>query len=226
MTEPIILDERQQRVIGVLIEKSLATPQYYPLTLNQVVTGCNQKSNREPVVSWMDDEIDEVLTDLARAGLTTQVHHAGSRVGKWRQELTGQLGLNGQAMAVVAELLLRGPQSLGELRTRASRMKDVPDLSVLQQVLDSLASREVPLAARFSPEGVKRGVRWGHLLQDSDSIQRQKLTEETGLQIPAAEGKAMTPSAAVSTSRLEQLEELVRKLQQRVEVLEQRQEDL
>lgn len=227
MSDPIVLDERQQRVIGVLIEKSLATPQYYPLTLNQVVTGCNQKSNREPVVSWMEDEVDDVLTNLARVGFASQVHAAGSRVGKWRQELTGQLGLSGQAMAVVAELLLRGPQTLGELRTRASRMKDIPDLAILEQVLADLAGRQPALAARFSPDGVRRGVRWGHLLQSQQAIQSQRVAQETGVTFtdtPASPGTSSMPNESLErVDRLDQLEEMVRKLLERIEALERNQ---
>ena len=231
MSDPIIFDERQQRVLGVLIEKSLTTPHSYPLTLNQVVVGCNQKSSRDPVVSWMEDEVDEVLTGLGRAGFATQVHGAGSRVGKWRQELTGRLALTGQAMAVLAELLLRGPQTLGELRTRASRMKDVPDLSTLEDVLRDLAEHSPPLASRFSPEGVRRGVRWGHLLQSESAIQRQRVAEETGITTTETRPRNETTPQSTETEslntpsvepgRLDRLEKLVQELQHRVERLEQ-----
>ena len=91
MSDLPLLNASEQRVMGVLIEKSLATPQYYPLTLNQVVTACNQKSNRDPVVSMMEDEVEGVLTTLANRGLATQVFATGSRAGKYRQELTGML---------------------------------------------------------------------------------------------------------------------------------------
>ena len=231
MAEPIIFDERQQRVLGVLIEKSLTTPHSYPLTLNQVVVGCNQKSSRDPVVSWMEDEVDEVLTGLGRAGFATQVHGAGSRVGKWRQELTGRLALTGQAMAVLAEMLLRGPQTLGELRTRASRMKDVPDLSTLDDVLGDLAGHSPPLACRFSPEGVRRGVRWGHMLQSESAIQRQRVAEETGITTTEIRPRPETSTRSTETQslttrpvepdRLDRLEKLVQQLQHRVERLEQ-----
>ncbi|MGE4619968.1 MAG: DUF480 domain-containing protein [Planctomycetota bacterium] len=226
MSEPVILDLREQRVVGVLIEKSLATPNYYPLTLNQVVTGCNQKSNREPVVSWMEDEVDETLTILAGRGFATQVHAAGSRVGKWRQELTKVLELDGRAMAVLAEFLLRGPQTLGELRTRASRMKEIPDLAALDEVLQTMAQHDPPLAARFSPEGVKRGVRWGHLLQDPEQVSALKKAEASGVTVnPATTNTSdtvtVTPVASKEKElRLDQLEEMVRSLHDRVQELE------
>ncbi|MDE0961048.1 MAG: DUF480 domain-containing protein [Planctomycetota bacterium] len=230
MSDPIIFDERQQRVLGVLIEKSLTNPHSYPLTLNQVVIGCNQKSSRDPVVSWMEDEVDEVLTGLGRAGFASQVHGAGSRVGKWRQELTGSLALTGQAMAVLAELLLRGPQTLGELRTRASRMKDVPDLSTLAGVLTDLAEHSPPLASRFSPDGVKRGVRWGHLLQSESAVHRHRVAEETGITTTVTRTPTETSTRSLETrspelqsqetGRLDRLEKRVQELHDRVERLE------
>ena len=151
MSEIPLLDAQEQRVIGVLIEKSLATPQYYPLTLNQVVTACNQKSNRDPVVSMMEDEVDAILSRLARRAMTTQVFVSGSRAGKWRQELTSELELDGPSMAVLAELLLRGAQTVGELRTRASRMKAIADMGELNRVLEGLAQHQPPLARRRAP---------------------------------------------------------------------------
>lgn len=227
MAEPIILDDREQRIVGVLIEKSLATPQYYPLTLNQVVSGCNQKSNREPVVSWMEHEVDEVLTKLAKRRFASQVHFAGSRVGKWRQELTKMLELDGRTMAVLAELFLRGSQTLGELRTRASRMKEIPDLGALEEVLQQMARHDPPLASRFSPEGVRRGVRWGHLLQDPQQVVRLKKAESAGTVEGVAGATTSSSSAdesktssASGQERLAQLEEAVRSLQERVQELE------
>jgi uncharacterized protein YceH (UPF0502 family) len=179
----------------------------------------------------MEDEVDEVLTGLGRAGFATQVHGAGSRVGKWRQELTGLLALTGQAMAVLAELLLRGPQTLGELRTRASRMKDVPDLSTLEDVLRDLAEHSPALASRFSPEGVRRGVRWGHMLQSESAIQRQRVAEETGITTTETRPRNETSPRSTETQplntrsaepgRLDRLEKLVQELQYRVERLEQ-----
>ena len=229
MSEPIILDAQEQRIVGVLIEKSLATPQYYPLTLNQVVTGCNQKSNRDPVVSWMEDEVEDVLRLLAGRGFATQVHAAGSRVGKWRQELTKQLQLDGRSMAVVAEFLLRGPQTLGELRARASRMKEIPDLAALDEVLQGLSQQDPPLAARFSAEGVRRGVRWGHLLQEQQQIALLQQAESTEAADESAASSQTTRTSSASgtipaptVARLEQLEQAVRSLQDRVQELERR----
>jgi len=216
MAEPIILDDREQRIVGVLIEKSLATPQYYPLTLNQVVSGCNQKSNREPVVSWMEDEVDEVLTKLAKRRFASQVHFAGSRVGKWRQELTSMLELDGPMMAVLGELFLRGPQTLGELRTRASRMKPIADLAMLEGVLALMAAHSPTLAMRLTPQGVRRGVRWCHCLQSEALLSQLRLAEESG--VDASPSSAASPRR--SSGRLEEMAEEIEILRKRVDNLE------
>ncbi len=170
-TPRLELTADQRRVLGVLIEKSLTTPQYYPLTLNALVAGCNQKSNRDPIVSYMEGEAEELLQQLRKAGLATLVYPAGGRTEKWRQEYTGQIGLSGQQMAVLAELLLRGTQTLGELRARAGRMKPIPDQESLDGVLLELMNHEPPLVVRLTALGVKRGVRVTHnLYQEAEWV--------------------------------------------------------
>lgn len=221
MFEPPLLNAAEQRVMGVLIEKSLATPQYYPLTLNQVVTACNQKSNRDPVVSMMEDEVEGVLTTLANRGLATQVFATGSRAGKYRQELTGMLELNGQEMAVMAEFLLRGPQTLGELRTRASRMKAIPDMATLHEVLQGLAGKEQPLARRLTPPGIQRGVRWGHLLQEESLLES---ATEASAEVVQQVASAAPVTPAASPDRMAMLEEKIESLEKRIEILEQNQD--
>ena len=227
MFEPPLLNAAEQRVMGVLIEKSLATPQYYPLTLNQVVTACNQKSNRDPVMSLMEDEVVGVLNTLANRGLATQVFASGSRAGKYRQELTGMLELNGQEMAVLAEFLLRGAQTVGELRTRASRMKSIPDMAALNEVLQGLAGKDQPLARRLTPPGIQRGVRWGHLLQDAALLDAmvEKAPESTtsATSTPATSISATSissPPPQPSSDRLSQLEEKLDALEKRIAQLE------
>ena len=217
MSDLPLLNASEQRVMGVLIEKSLATPQYYPLTLNQVVTACNQKSNRDPVVSMMEDEVEGVLTTLANRGLATQVFATGARAGKYRQELTGMLELDGQAMAVLAEFFLRGAQTLGELRTRASRMKSIPDMGALNEVLQDLSRREPPLARRLTPPGIQRGVRWGHLLQDEkmcDAI------DEVNTESASSVVQEAVSRPVASGDRIVQLEEKIADLEKRIESLE------
>jgi len=217
MFEPPLLNAAEQRVMGVLIEKSLATPQYYPLTLNQVVTACNQKSNRDPVMSLMEDEVEGVLNTLANRGLATQVFASGSRTGKYRQELTGMLELNGQEMAVLAEFLLRGAQTVGELRTRASRMKAIPDMAALNEVLQGLAGKDQPLARRLTPPGIQRGVRWGHLLQDPSML--DAVVENAPEPSPTSTSTSAPPPNP-SADRLSQLEEKLEALEKRISQLE------
>ena len=225
MFEPPLLNAAEQRVMGVLIEKSLATPQYYPLTLNQVVTACNQKSNRDPVMSMMEDEVEGILNTLANRGLATQVFASGSRTGKYRQELTGMLELNGQEMAVLAEFLLRGAQTVGELRTRASRMKAIPDMAALNEVLQGLAGKDQPLARRLTPPGIQRGVRWGHLLQDASMLDAvvesapESSSTSSSTSSPSM-NPPMNPPMNPSMDRLSQLEEKLEALEKRIAQLE------
>ena len=221
MFEPPLLNAAEQRVMGVLIEKSLATPQYYPLTLNQVVTACNQKSNRDPVMSMMEDEVEGILNTLANRGLATQVFASGSRTGKYRQELTGMLELNGQEMAVLAEFLLRGAQTVGELRTRASRMKAIPDMAALNEVLQGLAGKDQPLARRLTPPGIQRGVRWGHLLQDASMLDAVvESAPKPSSTSSSTSSPSMNPPMNPSMDRLSQLEEKLEALEKRIAQLE------
>ena len=210
-TPVVFLDHDERRVIGVLIEKSLTTPQYYPLTINAIVTGSNQKSNRDPLVEFVDDEVEEILQRLRPRGLVTEVHPSGSRSEKWRQELSTTLDLNGQEMAVLGELLLRGPQTMGELRSRANRMKNIPDQGTLQTVFDGLAARAQPLVVRLTPEGVKRGVRVTHGFYPPKELEEVIAAEEAA---PGA-GEPRAPRAA-SSSAAKELEAL----RKRVEAIE------
>ena len=138
------------------------------------------------------------------------------------------LELDGRGMAVLAEFLLRGPQTLGELRTRASRMKEIPDQTALDEVLQALAQRQPPIAARFTPGEVKRGVRWGHLLQDPQQVAHLIKSESSGsgATSTATEVKNTRSTSAQESStvavRLQQLEDSVRSLQERVQELERR----
>ncbi len=134
------------RVLGVLIEKELTTPEQYPLSLNAAVNGCNQKNNRDPVVSFENDRVEDALVGLRDKGLVVQTYLANSRVPKYRNELAAKLELNRYELVILAELLLRGPQTLGELRGRASRMHNLETLEVVQEMLNRLMARPEPLA--------------------------------------------------------------------------------
>ncbi|MFN0058522.1 MAG: DUF480 domain-containing protein [Planctomycetota bacterium] len=183
MVEPFVLRAAERRVIGVLIEKSLSTPQYYPMTLNALVAGCNQKNNREPLVEYIEEEVSQVLDDLKSRNLVTVVYPASGRTEKWRQELTASLELDGPQKAIIGELLLRGAQSLGELRQRASRMKPIADLPTLEAVLETLRTRPWPLIVRLTEAGVKRGVRVTHNFYEPREMAALREVEARGAEL-------------------------------------------
>ncbi len=149
------LSPRERRVLGVLVEKAKTTPEYYPLTVSAIVTGCNQKSNRDPVTNYDADDIEETLQDLRHKGAAVMVE-AGGRVVRWKHMLYDWLKVSKVELAVMAELMLRGPQTEGDLRNRASRMEPFPDLASLQSVLEALTGRD--LVVYLSPPGQKRGM--------------------------------------------------------------------
>jgi uncharacterized protein len=162
--EGMELSAIERRVIGTLIEKSLTTPQNYPLSLNALTNGCNQKSARDPETSYSDNEVLEALQGLKRRSFATEFFGAGSRVSKWEEAFVANTGISNEQAAVLAELLLRGPQTEGELRARASRMAAIPDQAVLHKVLEELGTRAEPMAKRLSDPNRSRGVIWTHTL--------------------------------------------------------------
>src|SRR5262249_9112146 len=163
------LSPRERRVLGVLVEKAKTTPEYYPLTVAAIVTGCNQKSNRDPVTNYDADDVEEILQDLRRKGAAVMVE-AGGRVVRWKHTLYDWLKVNKGELAVIAELLLRGPPTGGDLRSTASRMEPFADLPALQAVLEALASRD--LVVYLSPPGQKRGVMVTHGLYVPQELEK------------------------------------------------------
>jgi hypothetical protein len=144
------LNSRQRRVLGVLIEKAKTTPDAYPMTLNAIVVGCNQKSNREPVMELSADDVELVLEELRALGAVTEVQGQG-RVAKYRHHAYEWLGIEGLESAVMTELLLRGEQTLGELRGRAARMGAIADLAGLKPIVESLLKKG--LMIELTPPG-------------------------------------------------------------------------
>lgn len=136
----ISLNSHEARVFGVLIEKGYTTPDHYPLSLNATTNGCNQKSNRDPQVDFSEAEVRIALQGLRMKGLVGGSMQTGSRVEKYRHNAREILKIGERAIAVLAELLLRGPQTAGEIRTRAKRMRDIPSLDDLAPVLEELKS--------------------------------------------------------------------------------------
>jgi uncharacterized protein YceH (UPF0502 family) len=144
------LSSRQRRVFGVLIEKAKTTPDVYPMTINGIVAGANQKSNREPQMSLSADDVEQILGELRAIGCVTEVQGSG-RVPKYRHHAYEWLGVEKTELAVMTELLLRGEQTLGELRGRAARMEPIADLAALKPVVDSLLAKG--LMMELTPAG-------------------------------------------------------------------------
>ena len=135
-----VLSSRQRRVLGVLIEKAKTTPDAYPLTVNALVSGSNQKNNREPQTSYSAEEVEQALEELRAIGVVTEVQGSG-RVPKYRHHAYDWLGVEKTELAVMTELLLRGEQTLGELRGRAARMEPIADTAALKPVVDGLLKK-------------------------------------------------------------------------------------
>lgn len=152
------------RVLGVLVEKAQTTPGQYPLTLNGLVLGCNQKNNREPVTELSEDAVLTALDGLRAKALVREAMLSGSRVAKYRHIARETLAVSTEELVVLAELLMRGAQSVGELRGRASRMHPLESLDSVQVVLDGLAGRAEPLVAKVAPAPGTRAVRYAQLL--------------------------------------------------------------
>jgi uncharacterized protein len=159
------LNPVQARVIGSLAEKQLTTPQQYPLTLNALVLACNQTSNRDPVVTYDESLIDGALSSLKDAGLLRFVHPGhGRSATRYRQVLDERFGLDPRGLSLLAVLLLRGPQTVGELRARTDRMADFASLDEVEAELERLAGGPEPLVSRLSRRPGQKEERWAHLL--------------------------------------------------------------
>jgi uncharacterized protein YceH (UPF0502 family) len=154
----------ESRVLGVLIEKALTTPEQYPLSLNAVVNGANQKNNRDPVLNMEEGDAFEALEGLRAKGLVIRSDMAGSRVNKYRQQAAEALHVRTAELVILAELLLRGPQTLGELRGRASRMHPLESLEVVKNMLRAMQERDEPLVRELPPAPGSRAERYAQLL--------------------------------------------------------------
>jgi len=162
--EPI-LNEIEIRILGSLIEKEMTTPDYYPLTLNALTNACNQKSNRAPVMVLDETDVVRALESLRHKGLAMQAHGEGSRVPKYRHSLAEKLHLEPEELAILGELFLRGPQTVGELRGRADRMHPFANLGQVEAVLQGLMEeRQPPLVVRLPRQPGRKENRYSHLL--------------------------------------------------------------
>jgi uncharacterized protein YceH (UPF0502 family) len=191
------------RVLGSLVEKQLTTPQHYPLTLNALTLACSQSSNRDPVVEYDEPSTEAAVTSVKTRGLVRFVHPSHGRSAlRYSHTLDEALGLDTRPLALLAVLMLRGPQTVGELRTRTERMVQFSDLGEVQAELDALAARDEPLVRRQARGPGQKEDRYAQLLGGS--------TAET--QAPPAKvspaGPGTEPAAAATTRRAATLDEV------------------
>jgi hypothetical protein len=172
----------EARVLGALLEKEITTPDYYPLSLNSLVNACNQKSNRDPVMNADEDSVRNALRTLQENSLARSVSAVDSRVTKYEHRLQEAFNFDRREAALFCELLLRGPQTAGELRTRAERMHAFDDLSEAQSALQRLMNREPPLVKVLARQPGTKESRYIHLL--SGDVKRVSSTD--GREVPAA----------------------------------------
>jgi uncharacterized protein len=200
-----LLQPAEVRVLGALLEKDITTPEYYPLTVNALVNACNQRSNRDPVVNYDDDTVARALESLRAKQLAGVVTGGSNRVPKYSHRFSEVLNFGRRELALLCELMVRGPQTLGELRTRAARMYDFSDLDEVESVLRSLAERSSgPFVVRLPHQPGTKEPRWAHLFSGEPDV----LAEPIGV----------LPRTTPETDRISELEAEVARL--RTEVAE------
>jgi len=189
------------RVLGSLLEKEVTTPEYYPLTLNALVNACNQKSSRDPVVTYEEEPVQQALALLRHKGLAVRISGAGHRVEKYAHSLGERLNLGRRESAVLCVLMLRGPQTAGELRGRTERMHEFAEITDVEHCLESLAQRSPEPLVASMPRG-----RWCHLLG--------------GMPDPAHEAVESPRSAAPASGLEQRVAELEREVAELKQTLE------
>ena len=231
----IELTAMEARVIGCLIEKQVTTPDQYPLSLNALVNACNQKSNRDPMMDVVEATVQSTLHDLSRKHFILERSGFGSRVPKYQHVFCnteyGSLKFTPQELAIVCELLLRGPQTPGELRPRASRMATFGDADQVEAVLEGLRSRDDgPFVARLPRLAGRRDSQYAHLFsgavagaEAADSGAARPAASTTGSGIatssPPPTSPMITARAPESPSRIDRLESEVRQLREELDSL-------
>jgi len=204
-----LLTETEVRVLGSLIEKQITTPEYYPLTLNALVAACNQKNNRNPVTSYTENEIDDALFSLRDKNLAYVFHGSTSRVPKYKHVVPEVMHLSVAEVAALAVLMLSGPQTVGEIRTRGSRFYEFADLEEVEETLRLLSTRESePFVIKLPRQPGQKEARFAHLLSGEPAV-------EQVIEAPA-ERKARGGNDA---ERIASLEDAVQNLTRRVEEL-------
>lgn len=213
-TQPL-LDIIEARIVGCLIEKEKTTPEYYPLTLNSLTNACNQKSNRSPVMSLTEEDVAAALDMLVRKGIAQQLSLADSRVLKFKHLAYTTLTDDPHEIAVLCELLLRGAQTFGELRSRCERITSFDSLEHIQETVMRLVEREKPLVVALPRQPGQKELRYMHVLCGMPDI-----TEAS----PLVERERTEPAFVVvraEQQRIEELEQRVQRLEQSLQELQQ-----
>lgn len=204
------LDPAEVRVLGALLEKEATTPEYYPLSLNALVNACNQKSNRDPVVDYDEDTVYDAVNRLRERKFAVVVTGSG-RVNKYAQRISETLNLGRRELAILATLLLRGPQTLGEIKDRSERMFSFCDAGEVELVLDRLAEwPSMPLVRKLPRQPGQKEARYTHLLSGE----------------PALDALTAESSAPAPQTRVAQLEQELHKLRAEFDALKKRFDDL
>lgn len=218
------LSALEARAIGCLIEKSITTPDQYPLSLNALANACNQKSNRDPVLDLNEQTVQQIIDGLAKKHLVLEKSGFGSRVPKYQQRFCntgfGSLAFTPQETAILCELLLRGPQTPGELRTRASRMAEMNDVSVVEAALEALSQRtDGPFVVRLPREPGRRDSRYAQLLTGEVDITEISAAVEQEHHAPTHRSSSSSESAG---ERISKLEDIVADLRRELDELRQK----
>lgn len=206
----IRLKDIEARVLGALVEKEITTPEYYPLSLNALVNACNQKSNRDPVMDLDEDAVRDALQGLQEQRLANPINSTESRVTKYRHRLSEIFNFDRRETAVLCVLLLRGPQTPGELRGRAERLYRFEDLAGVESALNHLVEREPPLVKKLPRQPSTKESRYAHLL--SGDVEEWEAA-------PAP--RAAAPAAGVDDERMARLETEVADLRREIAALRQ-----
>jgi uncharacterized protein len=209
----IVLSSVEARVLGSLIEKEITTPEYYPLSLNALVNACNQKNNREPVMQTDEDAVRQALHRLEDLGLAAPVRGGDSRVAKYEHRMQEAFNFTRGEIAVLDVLLLRGPQTVGELRGRTERMYRFEELSDVQSVLDRLMQRDPPLVKTLPRQAGTKEPRTAHLLSGEPEI--VEAVQSAATAVFGAEGERL----AFLETEVATLKEEVAELRQQVDKL-------
>ena len=165
------LSEIETRVIGCLVEKHLTTPEYYPLTLNALVAACNQKTNRDPVVNYDDQTVEQALDSLRDKNLVYVFYVSSSRVPKYKHMLPSVYELDERETAVVSVLMLRGAQTIGELNQRTNRLYEFSGLNEINETLEGLMKRDEPLVIKLERQTGQKEARFAHLLSGKIDVE-------------------------------------------------------